>query len=290
MKKPTLRAIIVQVMFIALLITSCGNKETTETISKSTETVKTENTIDVVESEVIDDSANEATEDAVSEEPEYTENESFYLWNDAGSFGGEIDLDTLELTNAIYTLEKSVDIYCMDTSYAGYTKEGIEVEVLRSNDEWSFCGIDSCGYLIKNEELLAAIAEDNEEVDIVKEETSTPVNEVVDTSSEPITETRTTETPAETAVESNKYTPEEAISVYRSLMEAGGITWDPSIKDVTSWGTGWIYLEKGMPEWCASTDLESFAMGDTTGNPCTEYYLEVTGSDENAVYITEWHD
>lgn len=286
MKKPILRAMIIHAMVIAPLITACGNKETTETISESTETVKIEeNTIDVVESKIIEDSINETAEDVDSKELEYTENESFYLWNDAGSFGGEIDLDTLELVNAVYTLEKSVDIYCMDASYAGYTKEGIEVEVLRSNDEWSFCGIDSCGYLIKNEELMAAIAEENEEVDIVKEETSTPAKEVVDTSSEPITET-----PTETVTVSNKYTPEEAISVYRSLMEAGGMTWDPSIKNVTSWGTGWIYLDKGMPEWSASTNLESAKMGDSVGNPSTKYYLEVTGSDENVVYITEWHN
>ena len=100
-------------------------------------------------------------------------------------------------------------------------------------------------------------------------------------------ESPTEQTPA--PVESDKYTPDEAIAVYRSLMEAGGITWDPSLKGVTSWGTGWIYLDKGMPEWTASTDLESFAMGDSGGHSWTKYYLEVTGSDENAVYITAWH-
>lgn len=89
-------------------------------------------------------------------------------------------------------------------------------------------------------------------------------------------------------VQSNKYTPEEAIAVYRSAMEAGGMTWDPSIKDVTSWGTGWIYLEKGQPEWCAATNLESAAIGGHGGKSWTKYYLEVTGSDENAVYVTEW--
>ncbi len=68
------------------------------------------------------------------------------------------------------------------------------------------------------------------------------------------------------------------------------MTWDPSIKNVTSWGTGWIYLDKGMPEWSASTNLESAKMGDSVGNPSTKYYLEVTGSDENVVYITEWHN
>ena len=71
-------------------------------------------------------------------------------------------------------------------------------------------------------------------------------------------------------------------------MEAGGMTWDPSLKDVTSWGKGWIYLEKGQPEWLAETNLKSAAMGDSAGRSWTKYYLEVTGSDENAVYITEW--
>ncbi|MCI8801235.1 MAG: hypothetical protein HFH88_15700 [Lachnospiraceae bacterium] len=117
--------------------------------------------------------------------------------------------------------------------------------------------------------------------------------------------------PAEAPV-SDKYTPEEAIAVYRSLMEAGGITWDPSLKgnwDETigkypiedwnlhmdgyngcSWGTGWIYLEKGQPEWCAETDLESFAIGNSGGISWTKYYLEVTGSDDECVNITAWHN
>lgn len=102
------------------------------------------------------------------------------------------------------------------------------------------------------------------------------------------TDSASTDNSAEVTQTSDKYTPEEAISVYRGLMEAGGITWDPSLKGVTSWGTGWIYLDKGQPEWAAQTDIESFAMGDSVGNPWTKYYLEVTGSDDEAVYITEW--
>ena len=95
--------------------------------------------------------------------------------------------------------------------------------------------------------------------------------------------------PAETALaDSGKYTPEEAIAVYRGLMEEGGMTWDPSIKDVTSWGTGWIYLEKGDAEEAAASDLESCAMGDSGGRSWTKYYLEVTGSDDNAVYTTAY--
>lgn len=73
-------------------------------------------------------------------------------------------------------------------------------------------------------------------------------------------------------------------------MESNGITWDPALKDGGSWGTGWIYLTKGQPEWAAATDLESCAMGDTCGNQWTLYYLEVTGSDEDAVYVTSWHN
>ena len=67
--------------------------------------------------------------------------------------------------------------------------------------------------------------------------------------------------PVEQPATSDKYTPEEAVAVYRSLMEAGGITWSPEIKDVVSWGTGWLYLDKGQPESAAGSSLESFAIG-----------------------------
>lgn len=73
-------------------------------------------------------------------------------------------------------------------------------------------------------------------------------------------------------------------------MESRGLTWNPSLKDGGSWGTGWIYLDKGYPEECAYSDLESCAMGDTVGNPYTDFFFEVTGSDEEAVYITMWAD
>ena len=154
--------------------------------------------------------------------------------------------------------------------------------------------MDFCSILVKAEDFdRAAVLKDrgseHEDVQDVAE-----LPEVIRegaAAEEPAEKIPTAEVPvAETPVpvQSNKYTPEEAIAVYRSAMEAGGMTWDPSIKDVTSWGTGWIYLEKGQPEWCASTNLESAAMGDSAGRSWTKYYLEVTGSDENAVYVTEW--
>lgn len=40
----------------------------------------------------------------------------------------------------------------------------------------------------------------------------------------------------------------------------------------------------------AQTGLESCAMGDSVGNPYTQYYLEVTDSDDECVYFTQWAD
>lgn len=142
-------------------------------------------------------------------------------------------------------------------------------------------------YLNSQQETAKEI--ESADIDVQANEVSQSV--ASDTGS-PVSETPKQDTVAEVPapIQSNKYTPEEAIAVYRSAMEAGGIAWNPALKGVTSWGTGWIYLEKGQPEWCASTDLESFAMGDSAGNPWTEYYLEVTSSDESAVYITAWHN
>ena len=88
--------------------------------------------------------------------------------------------------------------------------------------------------------------------------------------------------------ETNIYTAEDAISDYRAIMEANGIAWDPSIKEFASWGTGMLPLNKAEVEEAASLAVESFAMGDSGGHPWTKYYLEVTGSDENYVYVTSY--
>lgn len=88
---------------------------------------------------------------------------------------------------------------------------------------------------------------------------------------------------------SNKYTPEEAIAYYRSQVEAQGMQWDPSIKAEASWGTGWIPLSKDeLNADYISNAMAGYNYGDGTGNPKRLYYIEVTGSDENYVYITEW--
>ena len=226
---------------------------------------------------------------------EYTEQRDIFVVKhiDTGD-GTEIDLSEKETINGPFVFTESIDIYSYFFTYAGYTKPDIEIHSVGKVGDWIFVPFAQSAFLVKAEDFdRAAVLKDrgseHEDVQDVAE-----LPEVIRegaAAEEPAEKIPTAEVPvAETPVpvQSNKYTPEEAIAVYRSAMEAGGMTWDPSIKDVTSWGTGWIYLEKGQPEWCASTNLESAAMGDSAGRSWTKYYLEVTGSDENAVYVTEW--
>lgn len=290
-KKEFVKSLMVGMM-ITVSLTGCGDAE--EKVIKGEE---------IVESGIRMENSDTAEEDgsiAVSDEAEvsepeeettYTEKGDVYLMDNVYNEGEQVDLASFELERKEYNLIKSVNVYYTDETLAGYTKENAPVYVVSSNEEWSFCSFDTSGYLIKNDELMDSILleAEKEAKDVEpKEQEPIHIDATIKSDTVPV-ETNEAVEENVAPTESNKYTPDEAISIYRSAMEAGGITWDPSLKDVTSWGTGWIYLDKGQPEWCASTNLESFAMGDSAGNPWTKYYLEVTGSDENAVYITEWH-
>ncbi len=199
------------------------------------------------------------------------------------------------------TTEK-VPMYASNGIRTGYIKEDIDFLVIATCEDW-------CYFYLNNDKKYARLSDIEanaltlEEVDAMRAdaeeeakaqaESVTANNSKAQSTSPTVQESVSNATvtePAEVPTESDKYTPDEAISVYRSLMEAGGITWDSSLKDGGSWGTGWIYLDKGMPEWTASTNLESFAIGNHGGDSWTKYYLEVTGSDDECVYITEWHD
>lgn len=205
-----------------------------------------------------------------------------------------------------YYLKESVDLYIDNGKCIGYTKPDVEISVIGENEDWYLINVDGNDryakiddvrvvgfpgskkdYLNSQQETAKEI--ESADIDVQANEVSQSV--ASDTGS-PVSETPKQDTVAEVPapIQSNKYTPEEAIAVYRSAMEAGGMTWDPSLKNGGSWGTGWIYLDKGQPEWCAATNLESAAIGNHGGNSWTRYYLEVTSSDENAVYITEWAD
>lgn len=270
-------------VILALSLIGCDKQETDSIV----ETVSEVKDMEIVTEETEKESE-VVTKESVEtvEEISYTECGDLYMLDSGRNDGTQVDMSSWENNPIKYVTTRSINVYYTDTSLAGYTKENATILVALSNGEWNFCIFDKSGYLVKTEDLVDAELVDDREEEVVSNE---PAEEPVpaESAEQPKVEEPVIETP--TVAESNKYTPEEAIAVYRSLMEAGGITWDPSIKDGGSWGTGWICLDKGQPEWAASTDLESFAMGDSAGNPWTYYYLEVTGSDENAVYITAWH-
>lgn len=205
-----------------------------------------------------------------------------------------------------YYLKESVDLYIDNGKCIGYTKPDVEISVISENEDWYLINVDGNDRYAKIDDVKAVgfpgtrkeyldsqqeTAKEIESTDIAAQANETSQSVASDTESPaPETPKQDTVSEAPAPVQSNKYTPEEAIAVYRSAMEAGGMTWDPSLKNGGSWGTGWIYLEKGQPEWCAATNLESAAIGNHGGNSWTRYYLEVTSSDETAVYITEWAD
>lgn len=116
--------------------------------------------------------------------------------------------------------------------------------------------------------------------------TSNTAKEEQPTNSEPkVEETQ----PQEQPTTSNKYTPEEAIAYYRSQVEAQGMQWDPSIKAEASWGTGWTPLSKDeLNSSYISNAMAGYNYGNGDGAPYTRYYIEITGSDEDYVYVTEW--
>lgn len=309
MKKKLLAVMII----MALVLAGCG-KNTSPAISNTEPSVKAEATI----SESLESTeSEEANKDEEILDGEIAGNKDVlnlkeyeYVFEDRDidkDGGIEIHYESFSPLDIVsYYLKESVDLYIDNGKCIGYTKPDVEISVISENEDWYLINVDGNDRYAKIDDVKAVgfpgsrkeyldsqqdTAKEIESADIVTQTNETSQSVASDTES-PVSETPKQDDVAEAPapVESNKYTPEEAIAVYRSLVEAGGMTWNPALKGVTSWGTGWIYLEKGQPEWCAATNLESFAMGDTTGNPCTEYYLEVTDSDENAVYITEWHD
>jgi hypothetical protein len=225
----------------------------------------------------------------------------------------------------MYAIYDSIDLYATNGNVCGYTKPNIIVQVAATADDWYCIYVDEKTFFIKasdfdgnsalvteydgikNEYIIpergtitdttstsSNTTSNSNEVATSKETNNTTSNTTTnETSTNVSNETTTTsevETSSTTSSASNdKYTADEAVAVYRSIMESNGIRWDPSIKDWASWGTGWIWLEKGKPEESAQKSVESFQMGGGTGDAWTRYYMEVTNVDENRIYITKWH-
>ena len=311
MKKKAIGTLLALMTTVAL--TSCGINEITEAVAM--ENVKvTEETGLIVEDAPVE------LETSETEEPTFLDYEDLYLADNYLKTGREkleaVNLYSLEKAYEDYVLSESTDLYNVEGTWVGYSKPDIKVTLFGINEDWAevsfvrtvlyiprenFDAVASATVEKPETEILLAEAEepvttpvqetpkvDKPKTETTKPATSKPVEEPVTVTSEPVVTEPSTE-PETIVIESNKYTPEEAVAVYRSIMEANGIQWDPSITDYASWGTGWIYLTKGQPERAGNSSVESYKIGDSVGNAWTKYYIEITGADENAVYYTGWH-
>ena len=290
------------IIVLVISFTGCGGQavddavadaETMENIEKTDKTESSEAVLPETSVSMKEETVKESVAEGFETEVSYVERDSFYQIKGAYNDGTFFDVSTLEPVSKTYTLEKSVDVYFLDTDLAGYTKDGISVYVISNNDEWSYCSIDKVGLLLKTDELMDAVAKPvlaettsaTPVIGSLKEENAPVGSELV--TNEPVMDIPVTEEPV--VAESDKYTPEEAVAVWKEIIEEGsGMIYDPSIKEFASWGAGFMYLDKGYPEQAAQMDLEGWAHGDGVGNRDTRYYFEITGSDENCVYITSW--
>lgn len=230
-------------------------------------------------------------------EPIYTEYKDLFLADNFSKLKTEkleaVNTESLEEVNSKYLLVDSVNLYNCEGIWIGYSKPDVTVTLFRADDKWAEVSFaENVLYVPKeNFDLVAMSEADVDSLLTHKEpaqETEKPKADKPATS-KPVTVEPVTEPEPAPVVDNTKYTPEEAIAVYRSIMEANGISWNPALKNGGSWGTGWIYLTKGQPEQAGNSSVESFRMGDGDGILWDCYYLEVTGSDENAVYYTKWH-
>ena len=289
-----------------VMVGGCGNQIET---NKNTKDAIINNNVDTVEANKIESSEEDATEVVSAEvnamqefNPVITEKDDSelhlknyhdYLEDKSLCTDEDVFSDgTFEFIEDLYfqTTEK-VLMYASNGIRTGYIDEDVGFSVIATCGDWCYfyIGMDNA----KRYARLSEIEENSmtlEEVDAMRaeaEKQQTQTKPVEDTSLQnipPVTE------PVETPVESNKYTPEQAMADYRSIMEGGGMTWDPSLKDVSSWGTGFFYLDKDYIQWAGETNLESASIGNHGGNSWTRFYFEVTGSDDECVYFTEWHN
>lgn len=289
---------LIMILCVSMSMLGCGNTKENDKINS------TENT-ESISKEVIETEQVESTENS---EPTYTEYDTYFLQDGVEPSETTYDMNLLKPDGHTYTLTKSVNLYYTNEKLCGYTKENIDIKVVTSDDNWSYVTFDKNSFLLKTSDINdAKYVEETEEATTentsTKKETSSSKNESSNTNtntnsnsnntskeeqptnSEPVAQ----EQPQEQPTTSNKYTPEEAIAYYRSQVEAQGMKWDPSIKEFAPWGTGWIPLSKDeLNAAYVANDMASYNMGSGDGIPFRTYYIEVTGSDENYVYVTEW--
>lgn len=308
MKRRILCIMLVLMMTISCI--GCGNQNTEDTNETNQDTEIVE-TVNEILDEVEETEASDTDTDSLAAEKEKIDlnlKEYEYSFEDRNvdtSGPYVIPFEEFKECGEVFYLTDSVNLYIDNGTCVGYTKPDVQITAIMEYEGWYWIDLKGKSRFVKAEDVKAngfAGTKDEYFVATAEKEEVSSANNTQSNTSTVKPETTTPETsvfvnnnsvenvPTETAAPvSDKYTPEEAVAVYRSIMEANGITWDPSIKEFASWGSGFMPLQKGQPEAMGYSSVESFAMGDSVGHAWTRYYVEITGSDEDYVYCTSWH-
>ena len=250
--------------------------------------------IDSTSPEVVGDNTNEDVndnEEKASDTFEGAEDDNIELYRSSlvkelrKDYEGleELEFEKNEVTIVIN--REDAILYNGNGEEVGYVKKDGTVNIVEStpNSKWArFVNpLPEAGYdylYLEKIYLKANGAGTSTTASVTKETPKTETPEI----NVSVEESTSIPTQAEPVVEENtKYTPEEAIEIYKNTIIDGGMTWDPSIKEFASWGTGLI--SRSDPISVAQAELEGMIFANDT-----RYYFEVTNSDENYVYITVW--
>lgn len=285
---------LIMILCVFMSMLGCGNTKENDKINS------TENT-ESISKEVIETEQVESTENS---EPTYTEYDTYFLQDGVEPSETTYDMNLLKPDGHTYTLTKSVNLYYTNEKLCGYTKENIDINVVTSNDDYCYVILDhKDGFLLKTKDVEAAsvegieVAEDNLSEDKnqesstsggKKQDTTGTKNESTNTNNN-TSNNNTSNTAKEEQTANSEpeveesdttfnidYTPEEALAYYRSQVEAQGMKWDPSIKDVVSWGTGFLPLSKDeLNDDYIANDMAGYNYGSGDGTPFRTYYMEI---------------
>ena len=285
---------LIMILCVSMSMLGCGNTKENDKINS------TENT-ESISKEVIETEQVESTENS---EPTYTEYDTYFLQDGVEPSETTYDMNLLKPDGHTYTLTKSVNLYYTNEKLCGYTKENIDINVVTSNDDYCYVILDhKDGFLLKTKDVEAAsvegieVAEDNLSEDKnqesstsggKKQDTTGKKNESTNTNNNTSSNNTSNTTQEEQSANSEPeveesdttfnidYTPEEALAYYRSQVEAQGMKWDPSIKDVVSWGTGFLPLSKDeLNDDYIANAMAGYNYGSGVGTPFRTYYMEI---------------
>ena len=285
---------LIMILCVSMSMLGCWNTKESDKINS------TENT-ESISKEVIETEQVESTENS---EPTYTEYDTYFLQDGVEPSETTYDMNLLKPYGHTYTLTKSVNLYYTNEKLCGYTKENIDINVVTSNDDYCYVILDhKDGFLLKTKDVEAAsvegieVAEDNLSEDKnqesstsggKKQDTTGTKNESTNTNNNTSSNNTSNTTQEEQSANSEPeveesdttfnidYTPEEALAYYRSQVEAQGMKWDPSIKDVVSWGTGFLPLSKDeLNDDYIANDMAGYNYGSGVGTPFRTYYMEI---------------